>query len=109
MNPQIPILASLCVSLAGHDKGRTYVIIKIIDPEFVLVADGVYRGMKNPKKKRVKHLKIAFDSSEDKLLAKIAEGDIKDNELHKFILANTALTTPGGVLCQEKTVSKPKA
>ena len=87
MKPQIPILGATCVSLAGHDKGRTYVIVKVIDPEFVAVADGVYRGIQTPKRKRLKHLKIAEGASEIGFLAKIADGTVKDNELKRQILS----------------------
>ena len=85
MKPQIPILGGVCVSQAGHDKGRTYVIVKVIDPEFVLVADGVYRSIKTPKKKRIKHLKITDGFTDGGILTKIAGGTLKDNELKRHI------------------------
>ena len=86
MNLQAPSLGSLCISLAGHDKGRTYVIVEVIDSEFAAVADGVYRSIKTPKKKRLKHLKIMYGSVENEIIAKITEKTLKDNELHKIIL-----------------------
>ena len=105
MNPQLPALGALCVSLAGHDTGRTYIIVKVIDHEFVEVADGTVRSIKTPKKKRVKHIKITKALPDNDLIAKIAEGGLKDNELHKYILEkNRAAQIPGGVPCQEKTV-----
>ena len=58
MEKQIPQLHSVAVSLMGHDKGRVYLVVKIIDPEFVLVCDGKTRQIEHPKKKRFKHLKI---------------------------------------------------
>ena len=86
MEPKIPILGGVCVSLAGHDKGRAYIIVKVVDPEFVLVADGVYRSVKAPKKKRIKHLKITEGFFDSGFLAKIADGTVKDNELKRHIL-----------------------
>ncbi|MCL2796616.1 MAG: KOW domain-containing RNA-binding protein [Firmicutes bacterium] len=87
MNPQLPTLGGIAVSLAGHDKGRAYVIVKVIDHEFVAVADGEYRSIKAPKKKRVKHVKILFDAAvEGGVLAKIADGTLKDNELKRHLL-----------------------
>ena len=45
----------LCVSLCGHDKGKTYVIIAS-DDEAVLLADGEKRTLVSPKKKNRRHI-----------------------------------------------------
>lgn len=58
MEKQIPQIYSAAISLMGHDKGRLYLVVKVIDSEFVLVCDGKTRKTDNPKKKRFKHLKI---------------------------------------------------
>ena len=58
------------VSRQGRDKGKTYVIISVIDKDFALVSDGETRPLKKQKKKRVKHLKLtdtAFEGIEAKL------------------------------------------
>ena len=57
MEKQIPQLYNAAVSLMGHDKGRLYLIVKVIDADFVLVCDGKVRKTDSPKKKRFKHLK----------------------------------------------------
>ena len=87
MKLQTPTLGALCVSLTGHDKGRTYVVVKIPDPDFVFVADGKYRSVKNPKKKRIKHLKQTGQTVSGEFIALLAEGKAKDNEIRKFILS----------------------
>ena len=38
-------------SLAGHDRGKLYIIIRT-DPEYVWLVDGIYRTLENPKKKK---------------------------------------------------------
>ncbi len=43
-------------SKAGRDKGRVFIIVDVIDDQYVLVADGDLRRIGNPKKKKVKHL-----------------------------------------------------
>lgn len=58
MEKQIPQIYSVVLSLMGHDKGRLYLVVKVLDPEFVLVCDGKVRKTDNPKKKRFKHLKV---------------------------------------------------
>ena len=42
-------------SLAGHDKGREYVVLKT-DGSFALLVDGKTRKLTNPKRKSLKHL-----------------------------------------------------
>ncbi len=44
-------------SLAGHDKGKTYVILSV-DEHYVYLADGSIRTMQNPKKKKLKHVQV---------------------------------------------------
>ena len=45
----------LALSLAGHDKGHYYVIIKE-EGEYVYVADGVLKLCEQPKKKNHRHI-----------------------------------------------------
>jgi len=105
MTPSTPTIGTVVVSLMGHDKGRKYLVIKILDAEFVLVADGKYRTMAKPKKKRFKHLKIEPLSISQKLLTKILDETLKDNEIHKHLLSLAKETTP----CPNPTILKPKA
>ncbi len=49
-------------SLKGHDQGRIYVVVSEIDENFVLVCDGEYRKLDNPKQKRKKHLGFLEES-----------------------------------------------
>jgi len=87
MSSKTPALGATCLSLKGHDKGKAYVVVKILDPEFVMVADGRTRRVKNAKKKRFKHLRILPWSATPQMLAKIALGTLDDNEVHKFLLS----------------------
>jgi len=45
-------------SKAGRDKGRIFLICRVVDRQFVLVCDGDLRKLNNPKRKKVKHLMI---------------------------------------------------
>lgn len=47
----------LAVSMAGHDKGKTYVIVRE-EGEYVFLADGVSRCADRPKKKNRKHIQV---------------------------------------------------
>ncbi len=43
-------------SKAGRDKGRVFIVDKIIDENLVLIVDGSLRKLDRPKKKKRKHL-----------------------------------------------------
>jgi len=47
----------LAKSIAGHDKGRVYVILKT-DETYVYLVDGRIRLIDKPKKKKKKHVQI---------------------------------------------------
>ncbi len=46
-------------SLAGHDRGRIYRIIRV-DEEYVWLVDGVHRTEENPKKKKRRHVQVIY-------------------------------------------------
>ncbi len=45
------------LSTQGRDEGRYFVVLKVIDENFVMMADGLTRKIDHPKKKKVKHLR----------------------------------------------------
>ena len=45
------------LSTQGRDEGRYFIVLKVIDENFVLMADGLTRKLDHPKKKKVKHLR----------------------------------------------------
>ena len=51
-------IGQIVKSKAGRDKGRIFLICRVVDEQFVLVCDGSLRKLNNPKKKKVKHLMI---------------------------------------------------
>jgi len=50
-------LGQVVYSKAGRDGGRKFIIIDIIDENYVLISDGDLRKVEKPKKKKVKHIK----------------------------------------------------
>lgn len=48
----------VCVSRAGHDKGKHYLVMEVQDERFVLLCDGMRRTLRNPKKKQIKHIAL---------------------------------------------------
>jgi len=52
-----PVIGRVAYSKAGRDKGRLFIVVGVIDEDFVLISDGDLRPVERPKKKRIKHLK----------------------------------------------------
>ena len=46
----------IVLSKQGRDAGRYFVVLKVIDEEYVLMADGQTRKTDHLKRKKVKHL-----------------------------------------------------
>ena len=46
----------LVISKQGHDKGLAFIILDVMDGDYVTIADGETRKAEKPKKKKMKHL-----------------------------------------------------
>lgn len=70
------------ISTAGRDKDRYFIIIGIIDEQYVYTADGELRKIEHPKKKKLKHLRLypkVFEGIAGKLKtgAKVFDAEIR--------------------------------
>ena len=74
----------LAVSKAGHDKGKTYVVVKT-DEEYVYLADGKNRSVSCPKKKKRKHIQINYHIPMVLAKALETEQELKDEQIKKAI------------------------
>jgi ribosomal protein L14E/L6E/L27E len=45
-------------SVAGRDKARLFIIVSVIDEQYVTIADGDLRTLDRPKKKKLRHLRL---------------------------------------------------
>ncbi|NLT19192.1 MAG: 50S ribosomal protein L14e [Firmicutes bacterium ADurb.Bin080] len=75
-------LGEIVFSTAGRDSGRFYIVVEIIDENYVSIADGDLRRIESPKKKKIKHLKtegIIIEKIKEKieLEKKIFDAEIK--------------------------------
>lgn len=59
------MIGKIAVSMAGHDKGKVYVIVKE-EQEYVYLCDGNLKLLEKPKKKNRKHIAVnkTFDTGE---------------------------------------------
>ncbi len=77
------VIGQVVKSKAGRDKDKLFAIIDIIDLDFVLLADGKYRKLKNPKKKKIKHLMV-YNSIVEGLSEK-ANTEVNDSYIRKAL------------------------
>lgn len=78
----LDFIGRLAYSMSGRDKGKLFIIIGIINNEYVYISDGELRPTERPKKKKIKHLNITNDIAEnikDVLLAgdKVSNSTVK--------------------------------
>lgn len=66
-------LGQIVHSRAGRDKGKYFIVVSIINEEFVMVADGDLRRMDHPKMKKVKHL-VFHDKIASEVQKALVEG-----------------------------------
>ncbi|SDF50922.1 KOW domain-containing RNA-binding protein [Sporolituus thermophilus] len=76
------ILGQIVASTSGRDAGHVYVVVGLVPPNFLLLADGRGRRIANPKKKNVRHVKrVQQDVSQlaDKFRsgAKVTDEDLR--------------------------------
>ena len=74
-------LGGIVRSRAGRDRGRAFVILKIVDADYVLLADGRLRTLERPKKKKRRHLLKASDTRME-----LSE-HLLDADIRKFLAA----------------------
>lgn len=78
-NTQSLIRGQVVRSIKGRDAGKIMVILKILNRDYVLLADGKLRKMEKPKKKKVKHLQITYDVID-------LSGEVTNSFLRKSLL-----------------------
>lgn len=85
MNKYPIAVGSVVVSRMGRDEGRSFVVIREVDSDFVLLADGRLRTMDHLKKKRRKHLDTTGLVVEE-LCARLRDGaPVEDHEIRSWL------------------------
>ena len=59
-------------SRAGRDQGHYFVVVDVLDEDYVAIANGCQRKVDNPKKKKIKHL-VAKPELLEEISKKISE------------------------------------
>ena len=76
----------IVISTQGHDAGRWYAVVSVLDDRFVLLCDGETRKLEKPKKKQVKHL-TALPMTIQTQGRGESGGPIADSDIRKAIKA----------------------
>lgn len=78
-------LGQIVHSRAGRDKDKYFIVVGIVDNDYVLLADGDLRKINSPKKKKVKHL-VFHDMLAEDIKAMLEENKrITDADLRKSL------------------------
>ena len=68
-------------SRAGRDRGRTFVVRKVLDADYVLLVDGTLRTLEHPKKKKRRHLLKVSETRME------LSGRLENADFRKFLKA----------------------
>lgn len=96
---RIPMeVGRVVISRQGRDRDRCFVILSVVDEQYVMMADGLTRKLDHPKRKKVKHLH-AKPMKMEGLAERLAAGLVLDSDLRKLLQeAGLQTETP---LCKE--------
>jgi ribosomal protein L14E/L6E/L27E len=72
-------------SKAGRDSGRFFLIINVIDYNYVNIADGELRKIEKLKKKKLKHLLILEECSHEIMEKLLNEEYVNNATVRKFL------------------------
>ena len=86
MKAKLTESGQIAVSLKGHDAGRWYAVVGVLDERYVLLCDGNTRTLAKPKKKQIKHLR-ALPLSMPVTGRGESGGPIANSDIRKGILA----------------------
>jgi large subunit ribosomal protein L14e len=83
--PVDELVGRLVLSKAGRDRGKPFVILKVINDRFVILADGDLRKVDNAKLKNIKHLQVT-NSRLDEVRETLARGEVPENHRLRKLL-----------------------
>lgn len=85
------LLGKVVHSKAGRDKDKCFIIVGIIDNEYVYISDGDLRKIESPKKKKLKHLVIT-DILVDEIRDAILSSDkVSNSKIRKILQVQTRI------------------
>lgn len=80
-------IGRMVLAKAGRDKGKAFMVVDILDDDYVLIANGSTRSVEKPKKKKIKHLEAAPRLFEDLKEKIVNRKPVFDAEIRKALEA----------------------
>lgn len=78
-------LGRVVYSKAGRDKDKFFIIIGVLDEQYVYIADGNLRSVEKPKKKKIRHL-VFTNTTADEVKNLLISGEKVSNLMIRKIL-----------------------
>ncbi|WP_244834374.1 KOW domain-containing RNA-binding protein [Clostridium sp. BJN0001] len=79
------LIGKVVLSRAGRDENHLYVVIRQIDKDYVLIANGDNKTVGMPKKKKIKHL-IFLENTDNEVKSSIVRCDNStDLKIKRFL------------------------
>ena len=104
---QPPQLGLVVHSLAGRDAGEYYLVVGILESNYVLVANGLNRPLRHPKKKNLRHLETCRQGPPE-LAEKLKRRQANDEEVMRTISEWSCQSTRGEKEGTEPDVKKER-
>lgn len=79
------LIGRLVISKAGRDRGKPFVIVKVLNDRFVVLADGDLRKVDSPKTKNIRHLQVT-NRKVTEIVEAISKGEVLENHRFRKIL-----------------------
>jgi len=80
---------NVVLSVAGHDKGRHFLVLES-NGDLLTLVDGEIRRVEKPKIKKVKHVKLVYTNEGTRIYDKVRNGRRLENaEIRKAIKSLT--------------------
>ena len=77
---------SIVKSMMGRDAGRIFVVMEVIDDEYLSLADGKVRPLERAKKKKKKHVQFFAQAQTSRVIEKLHRGDkVLNSELRRLL------------------------
>lgn len=84
------LVGRVIYSKAGRDKEKYYLVVGILNEEYVYISDGRLRTIQKPKKKKLKHL-IFTDIVSEEIRDLILNGEnLRNSKIYNFLESKNA-------------------
>jgi ribosomal protein L14E/L6E/L27E len=79
------LLGKVVNSKAGRDMHRNFIVVGILNDEYVYISDGELRRIEKPKKKKVKHLNFTGTVAEEIRSIILSKNEVTNSKIKIFL------------------------